>query len=115
MLTKALLVVVTIALGTLVGYTDLRAEEVQPAALMLATFGAVLGGAYPEGAWRRALMLGLSVPVAHLVSQYTGRVLPYPVPHFADTFLALIPAFVGTYLGVGLRRVVAPIKEQPRG
>lgn len=115
MLTKALLALVTLALGTLVGFTDLRAEEVQPAVLMIVSFGALLGAAYPEGAWRRALMLGLSVPVAHLVAQYTGRVLPYPVPHFLDTFLALIPAFVGTYLGVGLRKVVAPAKEQPRG
>jgi hypothetical protein len=115
MLTKAVLMLVTIALGTLVGYTDLRAEEVQPAVLMIVSFGAVLGAAYPDGAWRRALMLGLSVPLAHLVSHYTGRVLPYPVPRFADTFLALIPAFVGSYIGVALRRVVAPAKEQPRG
>ena len=115
MLTKAVLAVVTIAIGTLVGYTDLRTEEVQPVVLMIVTFGAVMGAAYPDGAWRRALMLGLSVPLAHLVAQYTGRVLPYPIPRFADTFLALIPAFVGTYVGVALRRVVAPAKEQPRG
>ena len=115
MLTKAVLVLVTVALGTAVGYTDLRAEEIQPAVLMIVSFGAVLGAAYPEGAWRRALMLGLSVPLAHLVSHYTGHVLPYPMPRFADTFLALIPAFVGSYIGVGLRRVVAPVKEHPRG
>ena len=60
-------------------------------------------------------MLGLSVPLTHLVSHYTGRVLPYPIPRFADTFLALIPAFVGSYIGVALRRVVAPVKEHPRG
>ncbi|HET7459485.1 MAG TPA: hypothetical protein VFJ74_17675 [Gemmatimonadaceae bacterium] len=115
MLTKAVLFLVTIALGTLVGFSDLRMEEVQPVALMLLSFGLVLGAAYPEGAWRRALMLGLSVPLAHLVSQYTGRVLPYPVPSFAAGFVALIPAFVGSYIGVGLRRVVAPPREQPRG
>jgi hypothetical protein len=114
MLTKTVLVLVTLALGTLVGYTDLRAEEVQPAVLLLLSFGVLMGAAYPEGAWRRALMLGLSVPLAHVISHYTGRALPYPVPRFADTFLALIPAFIGSYIGVALRRVVAPAKEQPR-
>ena len=116
MLTKTVLLLFTVAFGTVVGYTDLRAEEVQPAALLLLSFAAILGAAYPEQAWRRGLLLGLSVPFAHVVAQATGTVLPYPVPHFADTFLALIPAMVGTYLGVGVRRLISPPqKEHPRG
>src|SRR5215213_7620155 len=89
--------------GTLTGLTDLRAEQMQPAALTLATFGCMLGAAYPDGAWRRALVLGLSVPLAQVISSVTGVVLPYPAPRLGEAFLALIPAFVGTYLGVGLR------------
>jgi hypothetical protein len=116
MLIKTVLVLVTVAFGTLVGYTNLRAEEVQPAVLLILSFAVLLGAAYPEGAWRRGLLLGLSVPVAHVIAGLTGTVLPYPVPRFADTFYALIPALVGSYLGVGLRRLVAPAhKEQPRG
>ena len=116
MLIKTVLVLLTLAFGSLVGYTDLRAEEVQPAVLLIGSFAALLGAAYPDGAWRRGLLLGLSVPLAHVVSQLTGTVLPYPLPSFADTFLALIPALVGSYVGVGLRRLVAPAqKEQPRG
>jgi hypothetical protein len=116
MLIKTVLLLVTVALGSLVGYTDIRAEEMQPAVLLLLSFAALLGAAFPDGAWRRGLLLGLSVPVAHVVSQLTGTVLPYPLPRFADTFLALIPAMIGSYLGVGLRRLVAPVhKEQPRG
>lgn len=102
--------------GTLTGLTEMRAEQLQPAALTLATFGCMMGVAYPDGAWRRALMLGLSVPLAHLISAATGVVLPYPVPRFAEAFLALIPAFVGTYLGVGLRWVAASQQQKhPRG
>jgi hypothetical protein len=116
MLTNAVLALLTVAFGTLAGIPDLAAADVQPAALLILSFGAVIGAAYPDGAWRRALMLGLSVPLAHVVAQVTGTVLPYPVPHFADTFLALVPAFVGTFLGVGVRRLLAPAhKEQPRG
>ena len=116
MLTKTVLLLLTVAYGSALGYTDLWAEEVQPAALLLLSFAAVLGAAYPEQAWRRGLMLGLSVPVAHVIAQLTGTALPYTVPRLADAFLALIPAMVGTYLGVGVRRLVAPTqKEQPRG
>ena len=115
MLTKSVLLLLTVAFGSLVGYTDLRVPEVEPAA-MLFSFAVLLGAAYPESAWRRGLLLGLSVPVAHVVSMLTGTVLPYPVPSFVDGFLALVPAMIGTYLGVGLRRLVAPVqKEQPRG
>lgn len=115
MLTKSVLLLLTVAFGTLIGYSDLRAEEMEPAAMLL-SFAVLLGAAYPESAWRRGLLLGLSVPVAHVISILTGTVLPYPVPGFVDGFLALIPAMVGTYLGVGLRRIVAPVqKEQPRG
>lgn len=115
MVAHTVLALLTVGLGTLAGVPDLSAAEVQPAALLILSFGTVLGAAYPDGAWRRAVMLGLSVPLAHVVAQVTGTVLPYPVPHFADTFLALVPAFVGTFLGVGIRRLLAPAqKEQPR-
>jgi hypothetical protein len=116
MLIKTVLLLITVAFGSLVGYTDLRAEEVQPVVLLLGSFAALLGAAFPDGAWRRGLLLGLSVPLAHVIAQLTGTVLPYPVPHLSDTFLALIPALVGSYVGVGLRRLIAPVhNEQPRG
>lgn len=116
MFTKAVLVLLSVAFGSIVGYTDLGAADVQPAVLLLASFAALLGAAFPDGAWRRGLLLGLSVPVAHVISQLTGTVLPYPVPRFVDSFFALVPTMVGSYLGVGLRRIMAPTqKEQPRG
>lgn len=116
MLTKSVLLLLTVTFGTLVGYPSVGADEVQPVVVLLASFAALLGAAFPDGAWRRGLLLGLSVPLAHAVSELTGTVLPYPLPRFADTFLALIPAMVGSYVGVGLRRIVAPVqKEQPRG
>ncbi|MFL5574881.1 MAG: hypothetical protein ACJ79S_02785 [Gemmatimonadaceae bacterium] len=116
MLTNIVLALATVGFGTLVGLPGLGAAEVQPAALLILSFGAVLGAAFPDGAWRRAVMLGLSMPLAHVIAQVTGTVLPYPIPRLADTFLALVPAFVGTFLGVGARRLLAPAhKEHPRG
>jgi hypothetical protein len=96
-----------IAFGTLTGmsdFPDLQTQEVQGMAVMIFMFACLVGAAFPEGAWRRALALGLTVPFAHWVSHKTGQVLPYPLPDLATAFLAVVPAFVGTYLGVGLRR-----------
>ena len=102
--------------GALTGLIEMRAEQMQPAALSLATFACMLGAAYPDGAWRRALMLGLTVPLAQIISTATGVALPYPLPRLAEAFLAVIPALVGTYLGVGLRRLVdAQQQKHPRG
>jgi len=116
MLTKAVLALFTVAYGAAVGLSDLRVQEVQPVAMLVTSFGFILGAAYPDGAWRRAVMLGLSVPLAHVVSSLTGATLPYPLPPFADTFLALVPAFAGTFLGVGVRRLLGPpAKQHPRG
>ena len=115
MLTKAM-ILITLLLGTIGGYVNLLVQDVQLPVVMLSCFACLLGAAYPEGAWRRALMLGLSVPLAHLVSGATGLQVPYPVTRFSDGFIALVPAFVGTYLGVWLRRLVtAQQKEQTRG
>jgi len=114
MLSKIALLL-TVVVGTLAGYADLSVSEVQLPAFLLMSFACLLGATHPNGAWRRALMLGLSVPLAHAVAHFTGRPLPYTVDHPATTLLALIPAFVGSYLGVGMRRLwAAQQKEQPR-
>ena len=114
MLTKAM-VLITLLLGTIGSYVTAMVQDVQLPMVMLSCFACLLGAAYPDGAWRRALMLGLSVPLAHLVSGATGVQVPYPAAHFADSFIALVPAFLGTYFGVWLRRLVGtPQKEQTR-
>ena len=107
-----------IAFGTLAGmsaFPELHTQEVQGMAIMIFMFACLVGAAFPDGAWRRALALGLTVPFAHWVSHKTGQALPYPMPDLATAFLAVVPAFVGTYLGVGLRRAYAAHEEkQPR-
>ncbi len=102
MLTK-LILWVTLAVGAVSGVGDARFAEVRVPALIFCV-GWLLGAAQPQGAWRRALVLGLSLPLAHAVSRATGSPLPYPTPGLATSFLALVPAFAGTYAGVASRR-----------
>jgi hypothetical protein len=103
--------------ATATGYAGANVAEIQLPAFLLMSLACLLGAVYPNGAWRRALMLGLSVPLAHVVARVTGAALPSPMEHQDQmtAFLALVPAFVGTYLGVGMRRLwMAQHKEHPR-
>lgn len=116
MLTSVTATLVAVLVGTLAGLAPIRAEDVQAPATLVFSFALLLGAAYPDGAWRRALVLGLSVPLAHGISHYTGRPLPYELPDLTIAFLALVPAFAGTLVGVGARRAyVAQQEKHPRG
>ena len=118
MLTHLLATLATIAFGAVTGIAELRAADVQRPALLLFCFACLLGAAYPDGAWRRALLLGLSVPLAQWVASLTGEPLPFALPDYAAGFLALVPAAAGTLLGVGVRRAYAahhaPHRDDPR-
>jgi hypothetical protein len=93
-------------LGTFIGWVDLHTDEVQWSVLFLLLFGAVLGIANPALPWLSGLLLGLSVPAAHLIVQvYHAHPIILP-KHFGGAFLALIPAFMGAYAGGLLRALV---------
>lgn len=85
---------------------DLHNDEVQAAVLVLVVSGFLLGAVWPAGAWQRALVLGLSISIGDYVA-----VQLHLVEHGQETFnwgalVALIPAFLGTYAGVGVRRLL---------
>ncbi|MES3033468.1 MAG: hypothetical protein V4813_05670 [Gemmatimonadota bacterium] len=118
-MTGSLALVLSVATGMLVGVTGLPAEAMQGAGGVLFAAAFVLAAWHPDGAWRRGLMLGLSVPLAEIVSQLTGHALPYTVENPYATLLAIIPAMLGTMVGMAvsrLRHTDAPAKklEPPR-
>jgi len=93
------------ALGAVARLGGVLQGGTPPLALALFAAGWLLGATHPDGAWRRALALGLSVPLAHAVARLTHSVLPYATPSFAIACLAVIPAALGTLVGVASRRV----------
>lgn len=104
-MTGTLAFLLTVAAGVVVGVTDLRSADVQGPVAVLFSAGFFLAAWHPEGAWRRGLMLGASVPFAHVVAQFTHHTLPYTVDHPASTLLAFVPAMIGTAVGVGVSRL----------
>ncbi len=113
-MTGTIPLLLTVVAGVFVGVADLRSPEVQGPVAILFAAAFFLAAWHPDGAWRRGLMLGLSVPLAHLVAHFSGRVLPYTVENPATTLLAIIPAMLGTMAGMAvsrLRHSDAPDKE----
>jgi hypothetical protein len=75
---------------------------------VLLTGSATLGFTTPKWAWLSAIVVGSTVPVAHLIYLTWGPPLPYPQEppgrHGALTlFVLVVPALVAAYAGAGLR------------
>lgn len=104
-MTGALALLLTVAAGVVAGVADVRSEDVQGPVAVLFAAAFFLAAWHPDGAWRRGLMLGLSVPMAHVVSHLSGHALPYSVDPPAFTLLAVVPAMLGTFVGVGVSRL----------
>lgn len=95
-------VLVSVLLGTITGFVDIIASEVQPSALLIIMFTCLLGFIQPKNAWLSALIIGSSILAAHLISPFWGLYPDYPVePSVWATTIALIPAFIGSYIGAG--------------
>lgn len=107
-MTGTVALLLTVAAGIVVGVTDLRTADVQGPVAVLFSAGFFLAAWHPDGAWRRGLMLGMSVPLAHLVAHLSGRALPYTVDHPATTLLAIVPALLGTLVGIAVSRLRHP-------
>ena len=98
-------------LGLLVGLTDLRTDDPQLPALLLITFGLFLGFAQPKAAWRWALVLGLWIPFLGWIARAAG----VTNAQFSDvlfSLVALVPALIGAYAGVLVRRFTSRAGDQ---
>lgn len=107
-MTGTLALLLTVAAGVVAGVTDIRSPDVQGPVAVLFAAAFILAAWHPEGAWRRGLMLGVSVPLAHMVAQLSGRPLPYTVEHPVSTLLAIVPAMLGTVVGIAVSRLRHP-------
>jgi len=104
----ALGVVGAMAAGLLAGWIDFNNDEPQAAAIVLALCAAILGFIWPARAWLWAVIVGLGIPAAYFIWPALGFTpKSLPEPNVAASLLALIPAFVGAYGGVFVRKVAS--------
>ena len=101
-------VLVALMLAAFTGWIDINNTDVQPAAACILSFTFGLSLFRPGSWWFWALVVGLSIPAAHALVRLVGMHLPYQVDGFATTFVALIPAFIGSGSGAFIRMLVGP-------
>jgi hypothetical protein len=88
--------------GLVVGFIDLHSDEIQLPALLLLAFGFFLGFAQPKNAWRWALYLGIWVPIFGNLRIFIEGTPDKLISEGLGSLLALLPAFLGVYAGVGI-------------
>ena len=87
-------------LGLLAGIVNVASAEVQLPILLLLIFGFFLGFSEPKRAWRWAILIFIFVPLfpfARLIAVHSFEKI---LPEGFGSFLAAVPAFIGTYAGV---------------
>jgi Na+/proline symporter len=93
--------------GFIAGAVDFNNNEPQAAVLVIVFFAGVLGFTQPRKAWRWALIVGLGVPIVYLIATAFGySAKNVPEPGWYASLIALIPAFVSTYVGALLRKAL---------
>lgn len=97
----------SVAIGAFAVSVDLHNDEVQAAVLVLVVGGFLIGAIWPAGAWRWALVLGLSIFVGDNAAPRLGLVALPVQPMNWGTLIAIVPAFIGTFVGVGVRSLLA--------
>lgn len=101
--------VVGIALGTVSAVVDLRSETRWPHAILMVSFSFALAYWQPKWAWRWPFLVACCLPVVVLASRNWG---PYQFDQF-DVFYGLVPAAMGTILGVMVRRGADWLRHKP--
>ena len=107
-------VIVGIILGIVAGGVDLAAGSPQVAATLIVVFAFLLSLTYPRRAWMWALLTAMFVPLANALVMELGY------PHFRRpesvylSYLAFVPAFIGAYSAVFLRRYAAKQEQKKR-
>ncbi len=107
------LTALSIVLGFITAYAALHGAGDVLVYVLLFMFGGLLGYIGPEAPWRWALVLGIWVPIAEIVYRMS---LPFGAPspvQLLQPLAALIPAFLGVYAGVLVRRWLPPPEPPP--
>jgi hypothetical protein len=103
--------VVAIALGLGVGAFDYSVSEVQSTLIVLLPLTFIFGFVNAKGAWRWALIIGLGIPVAHVIGHALNIQPPYQ-DNVVASGLALIPTAIGVYSGALARRILTPSPQR---
>ncbi len=94
----------------LAGWIDFNNDEPQAAVLVILVVTFILGFLLPGRAWLWAIIVALGLPTVYLLATAQGyRPTSPPSPAWYASLLALIPAFIGAYLGALGRLILTKV------
>ncbi len=93
------IVAVVLAAGAAALDVVVRDTSTSLVAILLAAM--VMGYLAPQRAWRWGLLIGVSLPLSHLVARRSGELAGV---------MAFVPSFVGAYLGMFLEKMVRELR-----
>ena len=104
----------SLAGGIFAWWVDSRNDEPQAAVLVILMVTFMIGFLLPRRAWLWALIVGICIPLGYLLTRTLGYLPVNPVdPGWYASLIALIPAFIGAYIGALARVVIRSLPGQP--
>ena len=97
-----------VALGGWLAYADSRTNDTGIVAGLLLIFAAALGFMRPQRVALLALLIGLCIPVAHIIGFLANPARGDFGDEIAGIVMPLGFAFAGAYIGMGLRQLFFP-------
>ena len=101
--------VLALGLGALTGYVDVTATDVQAPALVVLLAAGLLGALEPRWTWLWTLVIGLSIPGAHLAFWLAGLPPPYVTALPPLVIMPVIFAFAAALAGALARWALTPV------
>ncbi|MBL9150582.1 MAG: hypothetical protein JNM94_17995 [Phycisphaerae bacterium] len=100
-------VVLSLLTGFVIGAGDLDASSPTGTLLVLLASSATLGAVFPRYPLVVAAVIGLAVPLAHLLAKFNGWPVEGDRPNMWWTLIGLGPSLIGAFAGSLLRGLVA--------
>lgn len=109
---RTVLMAAALLVGLGIGWIDIHNDEIWAGLLLLLSATFLFGFVEPRTAWRSGLLIGLGLPLMHLLAVPLNIVAPCapgdvcPTPSLGGALkmlLVLVPALVGSYVGVGIQ------------
>ena len=101
------LVVLALVFALFTAYLNTHTDELLVLVPWVVVATTALGIAQPRWPWLWALLIGLAVPLSLILFYLLGLRVPYPnnPSDIATSFLVIVPAFGGAFVGAGIRRL----------
>ena len=103
-------IILTVLAMAVIAFIDFNSDEVQAPAFLIILFSFIAGYLDSKNAWAYALSIGGTIFLGNLSFKATGMIPRDPNIKLYTALIALVPAFIGAYLGYLSRYIFGTLK-----